>query len=152
MESLSPSFRFSYEPLDLTEDTIRLLSILPFASGEAPVTCTIQNTTVATQSYTCLSYTWLPSHPQHDVILNGIPVQIGDNLFQFLKAARRAGRLENLWIDALCINQGDHIEKSHQVHRMGEIYRGAEETLVWLGRLPAQLVCCLETLTALAEE
>ncbi|KAL8991629.1 MAG: hypothetical protein Q9169_007804 [Polycauliona sp. 2 TL-2023] len=37
------------------------------------------------------------------------------------------------WIDALCINQDDDIEKSQQVKIMRSIYAGAEETVVWLG-------------------
>jgi len=36
-------------------------------------------------------------------------------------------------MDALCINQEDDAEKSHQVAMMGEIYRKAETVLAWLG-------------------
>ena len=38
-----------------------------------------------------------------------------------------------VWIDALCINQADTIEKSAQVRSMGDIYRLASSTLVYLG-------------------
>ncbi|KAK3998087.1 heterokaryon incompatibility protein 6, OR allele [Cladorrhinum sp. PSN332] len=38
-----------------------------------------------------------------------------------------------LWIDQICINQGDRIEKAHQVSLMGRIYSTASEVLVWLG-------------------
>jgi hypothetical protein len=38
-----------------------------------------------------------------------------------------------LWVDAVCINQGDPREKGHQVKQMGNIYKGAEEVLIWLG-------------------
>lgn len=40
-----------------------------------------------------------------------------------------------LWIDAVCIDQTDHREKSRQVAQMGDIYRDAERVLVWLGKL-----------------
>ena len=38
-----------------------------------------------------------------------------------------------MWVDAICINQGDGVEKNGQVQRMGEIYRRARRTVVWLG-------------------
>jgi hypothetical protein len=38
-----------------------------------------------------------------------------------------------LWVDAICINQEDDVEKSSQVILMRDIYQAAEETLVWLG-------------------
>lgn len=38
-----------------------------------------------------------------------------------------------LWVDALCINQGDEVEKSHQVRLMTEIYRSTWRGLAWLG-------------------
>jgi hypothetical protein len=38
-----------------------------------------------------------------------------------------------LWIDQLCINQDDDIEKSEQVQLMKAIYQGAKEVIVWLG-------------------
>ena len=36
-------------------------------------------------------------------------------------------------IDAVCINQGDDVEKAHQVQKMSSIYSLAEEVIVWLG-------------------
>jgi hypothetical protein len=38
-----------------------------------------------------------------------------------------------MWIDQCCINQTDDVEKSAQVQLMGEIYRTAERTTIWLG-------------------
>lgn len=38
-----------------------------------------------------------------------------------------------LWIDAVCINQADDIEKTHQVGLMTEIYKGTWRGIVWLG-------------------
>ena len=37
------------------------------------------------------------------------------------------------WIDALCINQADLIERSSQVRQMGDIFASAEYVLIWLG-------------------
>jgi hypothetical protein len=39
-----------------------------------------------------------------------------------------------LWIDALCINQGDYEERSDQVKKMFQIYRRATNVIAWLGK------------------
>jgi Heterokaryon incompatibility protein (HET) len=38
-----------------------------------------------------------------------------------------------LWIDAICINQGDAAERSSLVRRMKSIYENAKHVLIWLG-------------------
>ncbi|KAJ8132815.1 hypothetical protein O1611_g808 [Lasiodiplodia mahajangana] len=39
-----------------------------------------------------------------------------------------------IWIDALCINQDDLSEKSHQIQLMGDIYKRAHRVFSWLGQ------------------
>jgi Heterokaryon incompatibility protein (HET) len=73
-----------------------------------------------------------------------VPITVNDstffvtpNLSAALKALRRSakfgGKSRTLWIDAICINQGDVNERNHQVAQMQEIYAGAQEVVVWLG-------------------
>ncbi len=50
-----------------------------------------------------------------------------------LRGTHRADSHLPVWIDAICINQNDVLEKNHQVAMMGEVYSGAAEVLVWLG-------------------
>ncbi|KAK3901582.1 heterokaryon incompatibility, partial [Staphylotrichum tortipilum] len=38
-----------------------------------------------------------------------------------------------LWIDAICINQTDVVEKSHQIGLMARIYSQSTIMLMWLG-------------------
>jgi hypothetical protein len=38
-----------------------------------------------------------------------------------------------LWIDGVCINQTDILERNRQVQLMGEIYSRASCVLIWLG-------------------
>jgi hypothetical protein len=38
-----------------------------------------------------------------------------------------------LWIDQLCINQEDNVEKGEQVQLMKAIYQGAKGVVAWLG-------------------
>lgn len=39
-----------------------------------------------------------------------------------------------LWVDALCIDQGNDGEKAVQVGMMGEIYRDARRVRAWIGK------------------
>lgn len=82
-------------------------------------------------SYPCGSYRNLTS-----VTLNrqkGFVVT--DNLFQALRRLRHVRKVRILWVDALCINQMDHQERSWQVQNMGRIYGSAAGVIVWLGEL-----------------
>jgi hypothetical protein len=38
-----------------------------------------------------------------------------------------------LWIDQLCIDQDNNVEKGPQIQLMGDIYRNAERVVIWLG-------------------
>ena len=38
-----------------------------------------------------------------------------------------------IWVDAICINQNDNVEKSVQVPRMSDIYGKCQHVLAWLG-------------------
>ena len=72
----------------------------------------------------------------HKIILNGKPLNIRQNLWDFLQQARddqtREGILHRFWIDALCINQNSIAERNHQVGMMGQIYSKASSVLAWL--------------------
>lgn len=50
-----------------------------------------------------------------------------------LKYLRYRAHPRILWIDAICINQGDHEERSVQVAMMDRLYTGATQVAIWLG-------------------
>lgn len=85
-------------------------------------------------AFKALSYTWGDLGDIHDVSCNGRSVQVTRNLIEALHHLRREDTDELLWIDAICINQGDSTERSVQVRRMHQIYSQAESVLVWLGK------------------
>lgn len=55
------------------------------------------------------------------------------NLRQALLHLRLPNLYRRLWIDAICINQGDNEEKANQIGFMRDIYKSATRTVVWLG-------------------
>ncbi|OAL46896.1 HET-domain-containing protein, partial [Pyrenochaeta sp. DS3sAY3a] len=100
--------------------------------------------------YYALSYTWGPQHPAHTILVNNGHKTIGNNLFKFCQEIFRDGFSLNkaiyFWIDQLCINQADILERNHQVKLMGTIYSEALMTVIWLhdeGQLksPWELKC-----------
>lgn len=58
---------------------------------------------------------------------------ITQNLEAALRNLRKTNAHRHLWIDAICIDQTNVVERSMEVFRMGNIYNSAERVLVWLG-------------------
>jgi hypothetical protein len=56
------------------------------------------------------------------------------------------------WIDAICINQNNDEEKSHQVNHMKDIYTNAIAVIVWLGKASKDSDLVMAALTALRNE
>jgi hypothetical protein len=88
--------------------------------------------------YEALSYVWGNPNPSDRVLCNGQPIQIGPSLSQALRRIRCQEATRTVWVDAICINQEDEDEKSHQVPMMGSIYSLAKTVVVWLGHGDAQ--------------
>ena len=85
--------------------------------------------------YDALSYVWGDPTDTTVIICNGIELSIGTPLHvalrHFLDGA--AQPLRPLWVDAICLDQQDDDEKAHQIPSMGNIYKLATRTLIWLG-------------------
>ncbi|KAF3045791.1 hypothetical protein E8E11_007207 [Didymella keratinophila] len=58
---------------------------------------------------------------------------IKPNLHEALKHLRHKTKPYPVWVDALCIDQSNDIEKTEQVCKMARIYRKAGSVCIWLG-------------------
>lgn len=65
--------------------------------------------------------------------LDGVEVRITKSLEAALLHIRSSTFVKALWIDQICINQHDEVEKSVQVQNMLRVYAEAERVYVWLG-------------------
>lgn len=83
--------------------------------------------------YEALSYVWGDQKDQKDIRLNDHLFDVTENLWMALRRLRDPVDSRVLWIDAICINQKDNNEKSHQVAMMGEIYSSCQKAIIWLG-------------------
>ncbi|KAK7926706.1 hypothetical protein PG985_003704 [Apiospora marii] len=85
--------------------------------------------------FDALSYTWGEDQvTTFAVHCNDQELRVHHNLHEALPfLARRDSQLP-IWIDAVCINQGDEDEKKVQIAMMRQIFEGASTVWVWLGR------------------
>ena len=86
-----------------------------------------------THFFTALSYVWGDGTDKREILVNGCIFKVTRNLFAALKQLQSEQMFTSIWIDAICINQADNDEKSHQLRYMPDIYSLAWETLIWLG-------------------
>ena len=88
-------------------------------------------------TYDALSYAWGTAPPSARCICDGNTILLRDNLDSALKYLRKPQHTRYIWIDYLCINQDDLIEKAVQIPRMRNIYSKASTVIVWLGESQA---------------
>lgn len=122
-----------FSPLDPSRRQIRLLHVEPNPSDLRAVLETVSLDD--DPRYTALSYTWGTNMSSGaGIALNGHARQpVTRNLQVVLEHLCAGDQPVTLWIDALCINQADVAEKSHQITLMKDVYSKAEATCVWLG-------------------
>jgi hypothetical protein len=121
-----------YRPLVFPTFEFRLLALLlPEESNPAvPIHCLISyENLIEPPDYRALSYCWGDQDVTEEIFVNERSVQVGTNLKSALKELRAQGLLV-LWVDALCINQEDLLERGFQVVRMGLIYSRTVEVVV----------------------
>ncbi|KAI0165110.1 HET-domain-containing protein [Hypoxylon sp. FL1284] len=111
-------------PGNFKDDITVHISIADFDKDKAP-------------EYEALSYAW-GSEDDPELIQiktegNNITCPVTRNLATALRHLRKADAPRVMWIDAICIDQSDRAEKSHQVERMGEIYQLAKRVVAFLG-------------------
>jgi hypothetical protein len=75
----------------------------------------------------------LPESARKAIAIDGVMCEVRENLYWALFHIRKKEELLTIWVDALCINQGDVEERNIQVSRMGRTYEKAECVDVWLG-------------------
>ena len=83
--------------------------------------------------YEALSYTWGDTTEKRPTICCNLSFLITQNLFCALHHLHYADRERVLWIDAVCINQGSVPERNQHVRMTGDIYKSAQQVVIWLG-------------------
>ncbi|CAG7557892.1 unnamed protein product [Fusarium equiseti] len=122
------------------------LGTLPDTETQVPSVTFATHTLGPQISYNALSYTWGPPRNVENtddssaiILLNGQLFEVQPNLYDALLELEATCPETPIWIDALCINQSDLIERSAQVSVMNQIYGSAARVIVWLGKATPEL-------------
>jgi len=124
---------FLYQALQRGSGEFRVLDLHP-GPFQSNISCSIRKISLETKpQYEALSYTW--GNPRHLkwISIGEFDHPITASLELALQYLRNQNSARTLWADAICINQMDPEERSHQVEQMRAIYQSASTVLVWLG-------------------
>ncbi|KAH8889207.1 HET-domain-containing protein [Thozetella sp. PMI_491] len=141
---------YATNPLVSSRTHIRLLKISPGSRSDA-IRCVFNIFDLATTpDYEALSYEWGPESPTERILVNDQPITIRHNLWTFLSRLRAHGYHGHLWCDAICIDQSNDEERSHQVQMMTQIYGEAKRVLIWLGKEREDSTLVFQTLRCIS--
>lgn len=129
----------THPPLPHVRD-IRLLHLSP-GSGSDPLHGSLVSSNLDDRNteFEAVSYTWSGADgdkSQRNVIYLGPRwdvYRITANCHAALSHFRFNDHGRVLWIDSVCIDQGNHAERNQQVRMMGQIYASASVVLAYLG-------------------
>ena len=169
------SSTYTYTPLDSTKRQIRLIHLLPkrpkaegflseteaehvYVQGDVQsnndesIHCTFSLASLeAFPTFDALSYVWGNSKDVTPVHLEGHVFPVTRNLHSALQNLRKDDEERVLWVDALCINQGDPNERSNQVAEMHFIFERAETVVAFLGEMSEGRAIAMDFIEMTAE-
>jgi hypothetical protein len=119
----------SYEYSALKSNEIRLLYIVSHSPSELASGHLITIELEKAPAFEAVSYVWGTGGLVRTISVDGRRLDVTESAYSIM--TRRRQRL--LWIDQVCINQNDLVEREAQVRIMGEIYKRAWRVTAWLG-------------------
>jgi hypothetical protein len=140
-----------YSELDASNNQIRLLLVQPSKDAEAQIRCHLKLVSLDDKpEFEAVSYAWGDPELIKPVLLDEREIEVTLGAWTALRALRYDDRVRVLWIDAICINQEDMVERTAQLKLMGMIYRKASSVRVWIGTRGDHDKVAISTLKALA--
>uniref|UniRef100_L2FIE4 Heterokaryon incompatibility n=1 Tax=Colletotrichum fructicola (strain Nara gc5) TaxID=1213859 RepID=L2FIE4_COLFN len=122
----------------LKKREIRLLIVDPMDIAVNTVHASMEIVSLDDQpEYDALSYVWASSSPPRGergkLYVDGHILDVTQTLLQALRSIGSYQKTlsRRIWVDAVCINQQDHREKSWQILLMASIYRLASTTYIF---------------------
>ncbi|KXG51414.1 Heterokaryon incompatibility [Penicillium griseofulvum] len=170
-----PTPTYTYTDLT-TADYFRLLELLP-GKGSSALQCNIQSYRLdafTLPPYRALSYSGIESQYEnlvvagqkilidsslrksyefrHPLFCNNQTLLITTSLRDALQRIRHARLPVKLWVDAICINQENVIERSSHARMIPRIYRRATNVIAWLGEADEDSDKAITTVQRMVEE
>ncbi|KAK8139441.1 hypothetical protein PG984_002821 [Apiospora sp. TS-2023a] len=132
----SPDGLTLYAPIDSSAQQIRVLQIKTSIKPDKNPEWTLKTVSLRdSPKFTALSYVWGDPRIKEEISLNGRSHKVTANLARALRTVgyhwlkyfgNRPLDTLQLWVDALCINQGNITERGEQVKLMEHIFSSAE--------------------------
>ena len=129
--------------LPLGESEFRILVLAPGRREDKEVRCSFLTASMsAPPEYEAVSYLWGGSNDAQQTMVDielldsqGKPYLIftKSNLYNALRSLRHPKDARKFWVDALCINRSDDVEKNQQIAMKRSIFRNATNLCFWLG-------------------
>ena len=172
---------YVYEPLDPYKSEIRLLALYPAKGEADPIICKLQRVELESEpapvtarsvdrfkslevrkylslsgpKYNALSYNWGSLEKTGQIVLNGHIFPVTTNLEAALRQFRQISvntvHQAKWWIDAICVNQDDVLERNSQVLFMRRIFKKANHVSIWLGEEAEDSSLALDTIVKLPQ-
>ncbi|KAH5333667.1 hypothetical protein HBI12_041430 [Parastagonospora nodorum] len=132
LQDASSRPQYRYQALS-HPDSIRLVKV---CSTSPRIECEIRRVLLSQfPSYEALSYCWGPTSQRVPIICNGSMFEVSpslrDGLQQLYQYSKTSGN-SWFWVDQICINQEEGLERTHQVQLMNTIYSSSIRTVIWL--------------------
>ncbi|KAH0431124.1 hypothetical protein CcaCcLH18_07302 [Colletotrichum camelliae] len=119
---------YVYSPLQ--GDSIRLLSLRRIDIDKTFARLEVKSLSSCAGEYIAISYAW--ESEERTALCDGGFITLSKSLGVLFDTFPQNIEFR-LWIDAVCINQGDVSERQSQIAMMGKIYSLASSVLIWLG-------------------
>ncbi|KAK5695547.1 hypothetical protein LTR97_009057 [Elasticomyces elasticus] len=143
-----------YHELEQTRKEVRILVIEPAASHE-PVRCTFQTISLlddALPQYETVSYAWGDATKRDVVYIGGHQLSVPLSAKNVLQRMRRSDKPRTVWIDVICIDQQNLVDRNYLVQLMCEIYSSTSTGFIWLGKDDHNTEATFDAIRALYHE
>jgi len=131
--------KYHYEPL-CAGDAVRFIVLDPAMDEGDPLSCSIIQRRYSAKivDYSAISYTWgeQPEFSRNlEIRCDGDTsyLSITHDVDVLLRRLWTLNVLHYIWIDAICLNQADSIEKAQQVPLTGRVLGEAKAVHIWIG-------------------
>lgn len=142
--------KYNYKPLNPEKNEIRLLELFPAAEPSKIKARLFSHSLDDLSIYDALSYTWGDPSVTKAIELDGdASFHIFASLEKTLHDIRRHDNSVVIWIDAICIDQRNLLERNNQVKMMKMIYEKALLVHIWIDvdvEIPVPVLEVLETI------
>ncbi|KAI1284167.1 heterokaryon incompatibility protein-domain-containing protein [Xylaria sp. FL0933] len=107
---------------------VRVIELLP-GTDDDPIMCKLRVCTIDGIEE-ALSYVWGQKEHEGGILVDQQSFRLTQNLYDILHGLRHPDTIRTLWIDAICIDQSNVQERTHQVRLMRQIYSNAQKTII----------------------